>query len=86
MVGLGGAGKITILFKLELGEVVTTITTIGTNLWAHPKLGEMVATIASIVFSVETVECEDSSFILWAVGVRTSSALCGIITSTIRTV
>lgn len=30
MVGLDAAGKTTILFKLKLGEVVTTIPTIGT--------------------------------------------------------
>lgn len=29
MVGLDAAGKTTILFKLKLGEVVTTIPTIG---------------------------------------------------------
>ena len=29
MVGLDGAGKRTILYKLKLGEVVTTIPTIG---------------------------------------------------------
>lgn len=31
MVGLDAAGKTTILYKLKLGEVVTTIPTIGTN-------------------------------------------------------
>ena len=29
MVGLDGAGKTTILYKLKLGEVITTIPTIG---------------------------------------------------------
>lgn len=29
MVGLGGAGKTTILYKLKLGKVVSTIPTIG---------------------------------------------------------
>ena len=32
MVGLDAAGKTTILYKLKLGEVVTTIPTIGTLL------------------------------------------------------
>jgi GTPase SAR1 family protein len=32
MVGLDAAGKTTILYKLKLGEVVTTIPTIGTSL------------------------------------------------------
>merc|ERR550537_2185886 len=33
MVGLDAAGKTTILYKLKLGEVVTTIPTIGFNVW-----------------------------------------------------
>lgn len=32
MVGLDAAGKTTILYKLKLGEIVTTIPTIGTFL------------------------------------------------------
>lgn len=31
MVGLDGAGKTTILYKLKLGEVVSTVPTIGFN-------------------------------------------------------
>ena len=31
MLGLDAAGKTTILYKLKLGEVVTTIPTIGTQ-------------------------------------------------------
>lgn len=31
MVGLDAAGKTTILYKLKLGEIVTTIPTIGRN-------------------------------------------------------
>ena len=31
MVGLDAAGKTTILYKLKLGEIVTTIPTIGMN-------------------------------------------------------
>jgi len=48
MVGLDAAGKTTILYKLKLGEVVTTITTIG--------------------FNVETVEYKNISFTVWDVG------------------
>lgn len=35
MVGLDAAGKTTILYKLKLGEIVTTIPTIGkvNNVW-----------------------------------------------------
>ncbi|KAL8152120.1 hypothetical protein V2J09_021928 [Rumex salicifolius] len=48
MVGLDAAGKTTILYKLKLGEVVTTIPTIG--------------------FNVETVEYRNVSFTVWDVG------------------
>eukprot|EP01120_Amphizonella_sp_Union-15-10_P007045 TRINITY_DN233_c0_g1_i1.p1 TRINITY_DN233_c0_g1~~TRINITY_DN233_c0_g1_i1.p1 ORF type:complete len:182 (-),score=24.76 TRINITY_DN233_c0_g1_i1:9-554(-) len=48
MVGLDGAGKTTILYKLKLGEVVTTIPTIG--------------------FNVETVDYKNVSFTVWDVG------------------
>ncbi len=34
MVGLDAAGKTTILYKLKLGEIVTTIPTIG-KIFAH---------------------------------------------------
>ncbi len=40
MVGLDAAGKTTILYKLKLGEIVTTIPTIGTlstsTIWQYP--------------------------------------------------
>merc|ERR1712241_44884 len=48
MVGLDAAGKTTILYKLKLGEVVTTIPTVG--------------------FNVETVEYRNLSFTVWDVG------------------
>ena len=48
MVGLGAAGKTTILYKLKLGEIVTTIPTIG--------------------FNVETVEYKNINFTVWDVG------------------
>merc|ERR1711869_72395 len=48
MVGLDAAGKTTILYKLKLGEVVTTIPTIG--------------------FNVETVEYKNISFTVWDIG------------------
>ncbi|XP_041059589.1 ADP-ribosylation factor 5 [Cetorhinus maximus] len=48
MVGLDAAGKTTILYKLKLGEVVTTIPTIG--------------------FNVETVEYKNICFTVWDVG------------------
>jgi hypothetical protein len=38
MVGLDAAGKTTILYKLKLGEIVTTIPTIGMPRLLGPKL------------------------------------------------
>merc|ERR1712000_364298 len=48
MLGLDNAGKTTILYKLKLGEIVTTIPTIG--------------------FNVETVEYKNIRFTVWDVG------------------
>jgi len=45
MVGIGGAGKTTILYKLHLGEIVTTIPSIG--------------------FTVESVDHKTLSFAVW---------------------
>uniref|UniRef100_A0AC34PWT7 ADP-ribosylation factor n=1 Tax=Panagrolaimus sp. JU765 TaxID=591449 RepID=A0AC34PWT7_9BILA len=48
MIGLDAAGKTTLLYKLKLGEVVTTIPTIG--------------------FNVETVTYKNINFTVWDVG------------------
>eukprot|EP00931_Biecheleriopsis_adriatica_P031705 TRINITY_DN1855_c0_g1_i11.p1 TRINITY_DN1855_c0_g1~~TRINITY_DN1855_c0_g1_i11.p1 ORF type:complete len:182 (-),score=53.22 TRINITY_DN1855_c0_g1_i11:303-848(-) len=48
MVGLDAAGKTTVLYKLKLGEVVTTIPTVG--------------------FNVETVEYKKIRFTVWDIG------------------
>jgi ADP-ribosylation factor protein 1 len=48
MVGLDAAGKTTILYKLKLGDVVTTIPTIG--------------------FNVETVEYKNLTMTVWDIG------------------
>ena len=48
MVGLDAAGKTTLLYKLTLGEIVTTIPTIG--------------------FNLETVEYKNINFTVWDVG------------------
>eukprot|EP01006_Ploeotia_vitrea_P021082 TRINITY_DN53414_c0_g1_i1.p1 TRINITY_DN53414_c0_g1~~TRINITY_DN53414_c0_g1_i1.p1 ORF type:complete len:197 (+),score=27.23 TRINITY_DN53414_c0_g1_i1:74-664(+) len=52
-VGLDAAGKTTILYKMKLGEIVTTIPTIG--------------------FNVETVEYKNLKFTVWDVSGR-----CGL--------
>ena len=48
MLGLDAAGKTTILYKLKLNEVVTTIPTVG--------------------FSVETVSFQNLEMTIWDVG------------------
>ncbi|KAN0030679.1 hypothetical protein ACTA71_009320 [Dictyostelium dimigraforme] len=48
MIGLDGAGKSTLLYKLKLGDVVSTIPTIG--------------------FNVETIEYKNLSMTVWDVG------------------
>ena len=50
MLGLDAAGKTTILYKLKLGEIVTTIPTIG--------------------FNVETVSYKTAMFTVWDTGGR----------------
>ncbi|XP_029007385.1 uncharacterized protein LOC114855985 isoform X1 [Betta splendens] len=51
MVGLDAAGKTTLLYRMKLSEVVTTVPTIG--------------------FNVETVEYRNISFTVWDVGGQT---------------
>jgi len=48
MLGLDGAGKTSILYKLKLNEIIVTIPTIG--------------------FNVETVSFKNLSFIIWDIG------------------
>eukprot|EP00056_Hartaetosiga_gracilis_P002309 m.52555 g.52555 ORF g.52555 m.52555 type:complete len:232 (+) comp11001_c2_seq1:180-875(+) len=50
MTGLDAAGKTTVLYKMKLGEVVTTIPTIG--------------------FNVESVKANGTEFVMWDVGGR----------------
>jgi len=52
ILGLDGAGKTTILYKLQCGEVITTIPTIG--------------------FNVESVQYKNVKFQVWDLGGQTS--------------
>merc|ERR1712241_516271 len=52
ILGLDGAGKTTILYRLQVGEVVSTIPTIG--------------------FNVETVSFKNIKFQVWDLGGQTS--------------
>lgn len=53
MVGLDAAGKTTILYKLKLGEIVTTIPTIGesspASSWEIPSLTPTVTDVLALV-------------------------------------
>jgi GTPase SAR1 family protein len=48
MVGLDAAGKTTILYKLKLGEIVTTIPTIGK--FEHQYINEVNSLISEVIF------------------------------------
>lgn len=75
MVGLDAAGKTTILYKLKLGEIVTTIPTIGTYRAQRKRAAVLVVFVSRFVwphllagFNVETVEYKNISFTVWDVG------------------
>lgn len=75
MVGLDAAGKTTILYKLKLGEIVTTIPTIGTfifittvcsNYFLHYFTYINLSSLLHYIgFNVETVEYKNISFTVW---------------------
>ena len=69
MVGLDAAGKTTILYKLKLGEVVTTIPTIGKYFMEYIRMRpSSISIICLLGFNVETVEYKNISFTVWDVG------------------
>lgn len=77
MVGLDAAGKTTILYKLKLGEIVTTIPTIGEGSMLRGQggagagrrgLGKAHLGPTHTGFNVETVEYKNISFTVWDVG------------------
>lgn len=77
MVGLDAAGKTTILYKLKLGEIVTTIPTIGVWRTNSVLTGLHQISVFAMVrlttclcagFNVETVEYKNISFTVWDVG------------------
>ena len=74
--GLDAAGKTTTLYKLKLGEVVTTIPTIGKKrgLGIYNGLINQPLCLVSIFFSpgfnVETVTYKNINFTAWDVGGR----------------
>ena len=48
MLGLDAAGKTTLLYQMKLGEVITSIPTIG--------------------FNVETIQCSNLTLVVWDIG------------------
>ena len=76
MVGLDAAGKTTILYKLKLGEIVTTIPTIGEEARPLGAVGGCGGCWGAWFtlghtpsgFNVETVEYKNISFTVWDVG------------------
>lgn len=74
MVGLDAAGKTTILYKLKLGEIVTTIPTIGmcivevTLVVIRVCFTRCMTLLLFAGFNVETVEYKNISFTVWDVG------------------
>jgi ADP-ribosylation factor protein 1 len=79
MVGLDAAGKTTILYKLKLGEIVTTIPNCYPNSacyvgnWKTLRGMRMLTLIRSRFathagFNVETVDYKNISFTVWDVG------------------
>lgn len=69
MVGLDAAGKTTILYKLKLGEIVTTIPTIGSSCTTIDHLSMAAQTDKTCIgFNVETVEYKNIQFTVWDVG------------------
>lgn len=78
--GLDAAGKTTILYKLKLGEIVTTIPTIGAPggirsncrsraLALRPSSAPPLTPLRLRAgFNVETVEYKNISFTVWDVG------------------
>jgi len=53
MVGLDAAGKTTILYKLKLGEIVTTIPTIGMSAVSFLSVEKNVCQTVMCIFAFE---------------------------------
>lgn len=53
MVGLDAAGKTTILYKLKLGEIVTTIPTIGLEIYLSQS-GSMF--VVQLIFGSDSIK------------------------------
>lgn len=84
MVGLDAAGKTTILYKLKLGEIVTTIPTIGLFSLAIHDIALAAVLILAISIQASTSRLLSTRIFSLPYGMlvdRTRSVLCGGITS-----
>ncbi len=68
MMGLDAAGKTTILYKLKLGEIVTTIPTIGITTSLLLIWSCYIILCFLLGFNVETVVYKNISFNVWDLG------------------
>ncbi|KAF7132974.1 hypothetical protein RHSIM_Rhsim09G0212200 [Rhododendron simsii] len=77
MLGLDAAGKTTILYKLHIGEVLSTVPTIGMSLTVSHSFSETVwfgsslksdKKFSLIGFNVEKVQYKNVVFTVWDVG------------------
>ncbi|KAL7003797.1 hypothetical protein U1Q18_004941 [Sarracenia purpurea var. burkii] len=64
MLGLDAAGKTTILYKLHIGEVLSTVPTIGMSL----TLRSLLWVVGIVGFNVEKVQYKNVIFTVWDVG------------------
>ena len=88
--GLDAAGKTTILYQLKMGEVVTTIPTIGkekiltfccfevfnNNIWAVFCIHSQFDLTGTTGFNVETVKYKSKAFTAWDIGSRDKMVNC----------
>lgn len=69
MLGLDASGRTTFLYRAKLGEVVTTIPTIGASKSRSRRhLSGPNLTMEHLGFNVESIECKKTQFTLWDVG------------------
>jgi hypothetical protein len=64
MVGLDAAGKTTILYKLKLGEIVTTIPTIGFNVeYVLSPAHRVSSSSFSLKLGERSVSCQNTTYV-----------------------
>ena len=74
MIGLDNAGKTTILYKLKLGEVITSIPTIGMFIFIffgyffNYEFTWFIFIDIIIGFNVESVKYKNITFTVWDIG------------------